>query len=439
VRVAFLSGLVGAAPTDAQKQRLADLVSDSDPHVRLEAAHTLKDINYSGAFDAMMAQLKVETDPEVKAALAAAIAQIGDIRAVPLLRRLLSDPSPAVQRAAVDALRTLGAAYYKADRDGAHDLALQLWNLYQQRARDPGADELRAACIDAIAPLRETSLVLPLKNLLDPDQSDHMRAAALRALGELGDPNTDDAIRTWLSQETEPTVRQDALKALVKAGSFGTDAEALYSLFKPNTAEPDPAVRALARQVFQTLLSSGSKELLTAWAGTQLQHDPNNRLAVLLALNQKLTADHDLDDLAAQQENTGVTYNELGQPDQAAKYFQSALNYHQGQNAPNKVTEQLVTELMKALLDSRQYSDAARFAERMISSSRSQQETMGSLIVQKAGALRDSTDAGTASNDHADALKLIDEAMKMKPALDGSYLDDLRAIQKQLQQKAPPQ
>jgi HEAT repeat protein len=435
----FLNGL--AAPTEAQKQRLSELVSDSDAHVRLQAARTLKAINFSGAIDAMMAQLPLETDPEVKAALVAAIAQIGDIRAVPLLRKLLSDPSLSVQRAAVDALRTLGPAYYKADRDGAHDLALQLWNLYQQRAKDSGTGDLQAACIEAIAPLRESSLVLPLVRLLDPDQSDPMRAAVLRALGDLGDPNTDDAIRTWLLQETQPTIRLDALDALGKAGSFGADAEALYSFFKPDTTEPEPAVRERAWQVFQALLPTASKEMLNAWAGSQLLKEPNHRLGVLLELNRKLTADRSLEDLALQQQNTGDTYLKLEPPqyDQAAKYFQSALAYWQGQNVSNEVTENLVTQLMNSLLKSQQYADAARFAEKMISSSRSQQQTMGSLILEEAERLQNSTDAASSSADHANALNLIDQAMKMKPPLDGSYLDDLRGIQKQLRQKLPQQ
>jgi HEAT repeat protein len=429
VRDAFLAGV--AAPTDAQKLRLTELVSDSDPHVRLETAKTLKVINFGPALDAMMAQLAIERDPEVKVALAGAIAQTGDLRAVPLFRRLLHDPSMSVERAAAEALRTLGAAFYKTDPNGAHELALELWNLYQQRAKDPGSADLQAACIDAIAPLHENSLVLPLVRLLDPEQSERVRAAALRALGDLGDPNTDDAIRTWLLQETEPSVRLDALDALGKTGTFGADADALYSFFNPKTNEQDPTVRERAWQVFQALLPTASKESLNNWAATRLAHDPTYRLAVLLALNAKLLQDRDLDNLAISRQRTGEAYVELGQPDKAAQYFGPALDYWQSQNVSNEVTENLVSEQMKALLDSSQYADAAHFAEKMIAQNRSQQQTMGAAFVQKAEALRTS---GSPS-DLANAQRLIDEATKMKPALDDSYLDELRNIQKELQQK----
>jgi HEAT repeat protein len=436
VQYAFLNNLI--ALTDAQRQRLTELVGDSDAHVRLEAARTLKAINFAGAFDAMLAQLSIETDPDVKAALTAAIAQIGNVQAVPLLRRLLTDPSITVQRAAVDALRSLGAAYYIGDRDGAHALALELWSLYEQRSKEPGTADLQTACIEALAPLHEESKSVPLVRLLDPEQTEQMRAAALHALRELGNPNTEDGIRNWLPSETVPSVRVEALKALGKTGSFGADAETLYSFFKPGTGEQDASVREWAWTEFCALLPTASKETLTNWA-TQLSKEPVHRLAVLTELDRQLAVDKDLENLAVQQENTGATYVELDPPryDQAAKYFQSALDYWQSQNQNNQQTELLVTQLMTALLKSQQYAQAARFAEKMITSSRSQQQTMGALIVQEVEGLQQDTKNPAASA--ANALKLIDEATKMKPALDSSYLDQLRGYQKQLQQKAPGQ
>jgi HEAT repeat protein len=379
----------------------------------------------------MLAQLPVERDSDVKIALAGAIAQIGDIRAVPLLQQLLNDPSPQVARAAAEALRSLGAALYKADPNAAHALATQLWQLYQRQAGDASMADLQAASVEALAPLHESSLALPLVRLLDPDQSDRVRSAALRALGGLGDPNTDDAIRTWLLQEPEPSVRLAALDALGKTGSFGTDADALYSLFGPKSTEQDPQVRDKAWQVFETLLPSASKEVLNDWE-KRLAREPEHRLAVLLVLDGKLQQDHDLVNLAITEENTGDTYTKLNPPDeaQAAVYFGRALDYWQSQNANNETTESLVSELMNALLKSGQYADAAKFAGQMISRSPAQQQTMGSLIVQQAEALANSNAA-----DRADAQRLIDEAMKMKPPLLDSYQDDLRNVQNQLLQK----
>jgi HEAT repeat protein len=438
VRESFLSGV--ALPTDAQKQRLTELIGDSDSQVRVEVAQTLKTINYSGALDAMMAQLPLERDPDVKIALAGALAQIGDIRAVPLLRPLLNDPSPAVARAAAEALRALGAALYKADPNAAHALAVQLWQLYQRQAGDPATADLQAACIEALAPLHESSLAQPLVRLLDPDQSDRVRSAALRALGGLGDPNTDDAINKLLTEEPEPSVRLDALDALAKTGSFGTDADALYGFFSPKSNEQDPQVRDKAWQVFEALLPSASKEVLSDWE-KRLAHEPEHRLAVLLVLNGKYQQDHNLDDLASTEENTGDTYTKLNPPDeaQAARYFRRALDYWQSQNADNVTTDSLVSELMNALLKSGQYADAAKFAGVTISRSPAQQQTMGSLIVQQADALREAAQTNSDAAARADALRLIDEAMKMKPPLLDSYQDDLRNIQSQLLQKPPPQ
>jgi tetratricopeptide (TPR) repeat protein len=294
---------------------------------------------------------------------------------------------------------------------------------------------LQAACIDAIAPLHELSLEIPLVHLLDPDQSERVRAAALRALGALGDPNTDDPIRTWLLQETEPSVRLDALDALGKTGTFGADADALYNFFNPKTSEQDPTVRDRAWQVFQALLPTASKQALNNWASTRLANEPTYRLAVLLELNAKLLQDRDLDNLAISRQNTGDAYMKLGQPDKAAHYYGPGLDYWLSQNGPNVVTDTLVSDQMTALLKSRQYADAAAFAEKMIAAAPQQQETMGTAFVQEADALRDSAAANPNSPDAVDAQRLIDEALKMKPPLDNSYLDDLRNIQKELQQK----
>ena len=109
---------------------------------------------------------------------------------------------------------------------------------------------------------------------------------------------------------------------------------------------------------------------------------------MLFALNAKLLEDRDLDNLAISRQDTGDTYMKLGQPDKAAHYFGPALDYWQSQNVSNEVTDTLVSQQMTALLKSKQYADAAAFAEKMIAANRSQQQTMGSLIVQEADALR---------------------------------------------------
>jgi HEAT repeat protein len=436
IRDAFLQGT--AVPTDVQEQRLTALVSDSDPQVRLEAARTLKAINFSAAFDAMLAQLSRERNTDVKIALIGALAQVGDLRAMPVLRKLLHDPSFAVATAAAEGLRALAPALFKSDANAAHDLATELWSIYQQRANEPGSPEFQAACVEALAPLRESSLVLPLTRLLDPDQTEHMRAAALHALGELADPNTDDAIRGWLGQEPDPTVRLDAIDALGKTGSFGADADALYSFFGPQSTERDPTVRDRAWTVFQGLLPGAPKQVLNQWV-QRLAREPEHRLAVLLELDRKLAADNDQENLAPAEENTGDTYIKLGQPDDAAKFFKKALDYYQQQHVANVVTEGLVTEYMNALLKAKKYPDAARFAEQVISANRADQQTMGQIIVQEADTLRAAADQNPSGTDRADALRLIGEALKMQPPLDDSYQDDLRNLQKELLQKPSPQ
>ena len=351
-----------------------------------------------------------------------------------MLTRLLHDPSTTVARYAAEALRALTPALFKGDKARAADMATQLWQVAMQRNQEPGGVELEAACIEALAPLRDQSLVLPLMRLLDPQEAARTRSAALHALGELGDPNTDDAIRNWLAQEPEASAGLTRWTHWERPGASAPTPTALYGIFGPRSSEPDKTVRERAWQVFQALLPSAPKQLLNNWAARLLK-EPEQRISVLAELNRKLLQDRDLENLAISQENTGDTYLKLRQPAQATAYFQKALEYYESQHVENQVTEHLVGELMSSYLSSRQYPEAAKFAQKMISANRSQQQTMGSMIVQATDALRDAAAQTPDGNDKADAMRLIDEALKMNPPLAASYQDDLRSIQKELQQK----
>ncbi len=240
VRDGFLN--TGSVPQQAP-DRLKELVGDSDRRVRLEVARTLKTINYQGAQDAMLTQLSQEQDPDVKTALIGAVAQMGGMKSVPLLRRLLHDPSLRVAAAAADSIRALGPAIFKADPKLAADLAQELWKLFQQHGQEAGAGEFLVSCLSAIGPLRNTGLVIPLMKLLDNAQSERIRGAALRALGEIGDPHATDTIILWLGQEPSFNVRIDAIDALGKTGSFTDDADTLYGYFGPRSQEPSADVR----------------------------------------------------------------------------------------------------------------------------------------------------------------------------------------------------
>src|SRR5437773_10874224 len=74
----------GRPITDAAMARLRQMVSDNDWEVRLNAAVALAQLNDKDAFEPLLAQLKQERDPRVRAKLARALGPIGEIRAVPV-------------------------------------------------------------------------------------------------------------------------------------------------------------------------------------------------------------------------------------------------------------------------------------------------------------------------------------------------------------------
>ena len=327
-----------------------------------------------------------------------------------------------------------GAALSKTDPRQAVEAAQEFWLIFQQQAGNAGAIDLQIACIDAIGQLHNTSLEIPLMKLLDPNVADRVRGATLRALGDLGDPNAADTINQWLTQERDPANRLDAIGALGKTGSFGEVAQTLYSFFAPRTSEPDAAVREQAWEVFQSLLPSASKQLLAEWAQT-LIGDPQRRVSVLLALNAKLLIDKDLEQRAYSQQTTGETYLKLGKPEDAAINFSSALDYWKQKKVESVVTEQLVQQLMNALLQSKQYAKACAFGAEAIGNNRAQQETVGSIIGGEADRLYTQGDANNDVGALKDSQALINESMKMKPPLDSRYRDHLDATLKSVQQR----
>ncbi len=431
VRDSFIG--TGSYPPQAEN-RLKDLVGDSDARVRMEVARTLKTINFRGSLDEMLVQLAEEQDPDVKTALIGAVAQIGGLQSVPLLRRLLHDPSLRVATAAAESLKTLGKLMYAADPRLAHEIAQELWELVQRGGQEQGAGDLTAAAIEAIGPLRDPTLLLSLTKLLDRDQSERTRSAVLRALGDLGDPHAVETIIRWLPEEPSPAVRLDAIDALGKTATFGEAADNLYRYFGPRPEEQNAEVRQRAWVVFKSLLPGAPKQQLFDWS-QRLISDPQRRIEVQLALNAKLLQDKDLEPLALSQQATGDTYMKLGRPDQAAVNFRAALDYWKAKGAESSVTEQLVGQLMDAHLQSKQFKQACTFASEEIAANRAQQETMGSKISNEADRLYTDGDRKGDTAELKDALALISEATKIKPSLDERYRDHLTATRKQVQER----
>ena len=94
---------------DEAPPRIADLVGDEDPKVRIAAAGTLDRLNPPGALKALITQTAQEPDPQVKIALIGSLGRLRDGQALPVLRRLLEDKNVDVVSAAANALEAIAA------------------------------------------------------------------------------------------------------------------------------------------------------------------------------------------------------------------------------------------------------------------------------------------------------------------------------------------
>ena len=86
------------------KDRLRNMIRDGSPEVRQLVAQTLFRVNDQLALQPLLAQLGQEPDPSARVDQIRAVAQIGDVRAVPPLLDVLNDTTPAVAAAAATAL-----------------------------------------------------------------------------------------------------------------------------------------------------------------------------------------------------------------------------------------------------------------------------------------------------------------------------------------------
>lgn len=100
--------LLGQTPTPQAVASLLAALNDPDPSLRIEAAQALGGAEIADALDPIAAALAVETDPEARAALLAALARLNPTAALPASVTALGDPDDRVRKAGIAIVRQLG-------------------------------------------------------------------------------------------------------------------------------------------------------------------------------------------------------------------------------------------------------------------------------------------------------------------------------------------
>jgi HEAT repeat protein len=424
--------VAGNKPLPASvRDQLRYMIGDSDPAVRLGVANALAKINDPASLAPLLTQLAQESDADVRASLAEALGPINDLQAVPALLRLLSDASKTAATRAAQALELLGPKI----RAESPDLAKQTADALRQAlaARPPGAanNDVRAAMVDAMTPLKQEQLLQdPLYLMLRPrpDESPDIRRRVLKAIGTIGNPQSAPRIATYL-EDDEPLVRLWAVRAMGNMPTAYEYAEPLFRRMDP-TVERDASVQDEAWLVFQTVLPALSIERLNSYAA-RFQSHPQHQFVVQAALEDKLKAANNQPALADLWENMGETLMkpENNDPRNAAVYVRQALDFKK--NIPNiqpVVLVRLRENLMRALLRSRQYREAVQFAADSIRENVANTGPMGGYIRAEAERLRD-------DNDLEGATQLIQETKTMSPPLADPIPAQLADIESQIKRK----
>lgn len=401
------------------RDQLRSLIGDSSRDVRMAVASALRATNDPAALDALLGQLDKETDPAVKAALAAPIASIGDLSAVPALRKLLADRSVGIATAGASALKELGPMLQK-DPALAHAVALDLKNALGRAQAGPGAQGLREAIAESLIPLRDPEMLQTFYELLRERSSTRIRWAALRGLGELQDPKAADTIARYL-EDRESGVRLEAVRSLEKTSAI-EHADELYRRMNP-VDERDASVRDEAWRVVQTTFAKLPAEQMPEWV-KRFSADPSRKAAFLKAMTAREDVRNSPARLASAEQDLGNVLMELNQPSDAIVEFRAALDYYASQPSQQVVIERLAESYLQALLKAREYSTAARFAGSILAEKASYQQTVGVLFRNEAKQLLD-------QQRYADLRTLATSVRTIQPALASRYVEDINSLERQ--------
>ncbi len=415
------SEAMAAQPITAEtREQLRSMIADGSRDVRMAVAGALLATNDPAALDPLLKQLAREGDPEVRASLAAPLASIGDLRAVPALRQMLSDPSLSAAAAGAAALRELGPVIREKDPALAMAVAKDLQGALSRVEGGPGAMPLREAIAEAMIPLREPSLIPTFYQFLGESGSTRLRWAALRALGELRDPKAADTIARYL-EDRESGVRLEAVRSLGKT-SAAEHAELLYRRTSI-VEETDPSVRDEAWGVLQGVFAKLPLEQLPVWV-QRYAGEASRRVVVLRAMAQRQEAAGDAAHLAVTRQAIGVALMDLDQPLDASTQFKTALDYFAGQADQQMMTEQLVEQYLRSLVRSRSTTQIIEFGSRLLTQRASYQQTLGVVLRNEVRGMVD-------QKQYADAVSIIQASRRIDPPLATKYADDLDAIGKE--------
>jgi HEAT repeat protein len=431
--------------TGEVRQRLFQLIADSDEQVRSDVVHLLLSLNDPASLHALIAQLGIEKDPKVAQTIAQILGNLNDPNAAPdaakALIPMLHDSNPENAIAAAKALAGLGGNVRKKDPKLAEDLSNQIRGILKNIDNQPGTNVLRAACVSALAELRDPTSLDTFRACLQPGETVEVRKAALTGLGNLGDARANQIVLDCLG-DLDSAIRLEAAHALTTVATPDQD----FAIFDHMNNDRDPDVKAALWVAFRALYDKETQGQLEHWAAT-FDNNPERKIITLEKLGDVLKRARDAPDIAPNdraREEQAIAYNDQAiaaammsvkptpMVTEATAHLQLALDYWRGPGkgtgGSNENLETLVGQMLDVKLTAEQWGPACTFAAEQITLDPIYQPTVGPRI-------KDKIDELIKTGNTAAAQKLIDAALAMKPPLDTRYVRMIQSAQTDLKQK----
>jgi HEAT repeat protein len=273
-------GAVAAVRPDDALKPLKSMLYDPAPEVRVEAARAYGGLRRDG-LELTDKALK-DPSPEVeRAALesALALAATNPYQVADILGRAVKTVRPAVRKSLVEALARLGESRP----------AVALPPLARAIKDSDAATRVAAANGFCALAKKNAAAASPYLRIAARDDHDEVRTAAAACLRDVagGDPKGASRMAAELAESTQASVRGAAAEALAGVGAE-TAALALPTLFKL-IGDGDPSVRAAAEKAFSSggapsaLGDKRRVEAERALEGALVQGDPAERRLIVAA------------------------------------------------------------------------------------------------------------------------------------------------------------
>jgi HEAT repeat protein len=350
---------------------LIKLISDENKQVRLNTARVLALMPELDSSQTLLAQLKVETDDEVRSELFAALGQVcryafspqSPVKLDPSIRKqtldiavqyLLSDMPAKAQRGA-EVIRNL------LENDGLSEqqLSVYLEALVTRYTRDDVSDVLRGELLNSMAMLCGQSVYSAQAAKMYrqyfvtalTDEDDLIREAAVNGLININKAQAYERLRVEFINDKSVNIRR---RLVALADEMGTADDLEWLSEKINSgAEETGAWKAMLR-----IFEDSDCKLLAKWIEPLETRNiaPVRMIAFLEIVERKAQAENNTDLLNTVRQKLAALYAQTQQRDKAKQYYGDLIK---SDNQSVFQADQMRAELLRLYLDDGQIKLAA--------------------------------------------------------------------------------